>query len=177
VAEAVVAAGDLGASAGRVITGRVSGSGIELREVSRFPNKPVAVSGTLHWDILGLYSSVLSGLRAAASSFPLASVGIDSWGVDYGLLDATGALLSNPVHYRDARTEGVAVQVSLAELYAVTGIPHMAFNTICQLAAAAGTPAIAAARTLLLIPDLLAYWLTGAIGAEVTNGRPGSCGE
>jgi sugar (pentulose or hexulose) kinase len=169
VAEAVVAAVDLGASAGRVITGRVSGSGIELREVSRFPNKPVAVSGTLHWDILGLYSSVLSGLRAAASSFPLASVGIDSWGVDYGLLDATGALLSNPVHYRDARTEGVAVQVSLAELYAVTGIPHMAFNTICQLAAAAGTPAIAAARTLLLIPDLLAYWLTGAIGAEVTN--------
>ena len=165
----VTAAVDLGASGGRVIAGRVSGSGVELHEVSRFPNEPVLAGGTLHWDILGLYRSVCSGLSAAAATFPLASAGIDTWGVDYGLLDATGALIGNPVHYRDARTDGVTVPVPAETLYAVTGIQHLPINTIYQLAAAAGTPALAAARTLLLIPDLLAYWLTGSAGAEVTN--------
>jgi rhamnulokinase len=164
-----VAAVDLGASGGRVIAGRVSPDRVALHEVSRFGNQPVRAGGTLYWDILGLYNSVLSGLRAAALSFPLASVGIDSWGVDYGLLDATGALISNPVHYRDERTHGVTIPVSPADLYAVTGIQHMAFNTVYQLAAAAGTPAMTSARTLLLIPDLFAYWLTGSVGAELTN--------
>jgi rhamnulokinase len=89
--------------------------------------------------------------------------------VDYGLLDATGALIGNPIHYRDPRTDGVTVPVPAETLYAVTGIQHLPINTIYQLAAAAGTPALAAARTLLLIPDLLAYWLTGSVGAEVTN--------
>ncbi|HEX4092963.1 MAG TPA: FGGY family carbohydrate kinase, partial [Trebonia sp.] len=164
-----LAAVDLGASGGRVIAGRVSASGVELREVSRFPNEPVLAGGTLHWDILGLYRSVCAGLSAAAATFPLAGAGIDTWGVDYGLLDAAGALIGNPVHYRDARTDGATVPVSARALYAATGIQQLPINTICQLAAAAGTPALAAARTLLLIPDLLAYWLTGAIGAEVTN--------
>jgi rhamnulokinase len=163
----VVAAVDLGASGGRVIAGRVSGSGVELHEVSRFPNEPVLAGRTLHWDILGLYRSVCAGLSAAASTFPLASAGIDTWGVDYGLLDAAGALIGNPVHYRDSRTDGVTVPAET--LYAVTGIQHLPINTIYQLAAAAGTPALAAARTLLLIPDLLAYWLTGSVGVEVTN--------
>jgi rhamnulokinase len=164
-----MAAVDLGASGGRVIAGRVSGSGVELREVSRFPNEPVLAGGTLHWDILGLYRSVCAGLSAAASTFTLASAGIDTWGVDYGLLDAAGALVGNPVHYRDSRTDGVTVPVSAETLYAVTGIQHLPINTIYQLAAAAGTPALSAARTLLLIPDLLAYWLTGSVGVEVTN--------
>ena len=164
-----MAAVDLGASGGRVIAGRVSGSGVELHEVSRFPNEPVLAGGTLHWDILGLYRSVCSGLSAAAATFPLASAGIDTWGVDYGLLDATGALIGNPVHYRDSRTDGVTVPVPAETLYAVTGIQHLPINTIYQLAAAAGTPALSAAETLLLIPDLLAYWLTGSVGAEVTN--------
>jgi rhamnulokinase len=164
-----VAAVDLGASGGRVIAARVSSAGVELHEVSRFPNEPVLAGGTLYWDILRLYGSVLAGLSAAASSYDLASAGIDSWGVDYGLLDATGTLLGNPVHYRDARTDGVTVGVPFPELYAVTGIQHLPFNTIYQLTAAAGSPALAAARTLLLIPDLLAYWLTGSAGAEVTN--------
>jgi rhamnulokinase len=137
--------------------------------VSRFPNEPVRAGGTLHWDILGLYRSVCSGLAAAASAFSLASAGIDTWGVDYGLLDAAGALVGNPVHYRDSRTDGVTVPVPAETLYAVSGIQHLPINTIYQLAAAAGTPALSAARTLLLIPDLLAYWLTGAVGAEVTN--------
>jgi rhamnulokinase len=183
-----VAAVDLGASSGRVIVGRVTpgagaargtagcadGGRLELHEVHRFPNVPVAVLGTLHWDILRLYEGVLAGLRTAAREFELASVGIDSWGVDYGLLDSGGALLGNPVHYRDARTSDAVVDRVLAEipaeeLYAVTGIQQLPLNTLYQLAAAVGTAQLQAARTLLLIPDLLAYWLTGQAGAEVTN--------
>jgi rhamnulokinase len=164
-----VAAVDLGASSGRVMAGQVSESGVSLHEVHRFPNEPVTAAGTLYWDILRLYAEVKHGLRAAARKFPLASAGIDSWAVDYGLLDETGALLGNPVHYRDSRTDGVTLPIPAAELYAVTGIQHLPFNTIYQLAAAAGTPSLAAARTLLLIPDLLAYWLTGVRGAEMTN--------
>jgi rhamnulokinase len=167
--EVVVAGVDLGASGGRVIAARVSQDGVELHEVSRFPNEPVPAGGTLHWDILRLHANVVAGLKAASAAFPLASAGIDSWGCDYGLLDGSGALIGNPVHYRDRRTDGVGVPVTASELYATTGIQHLPFNTIYQVAAAAGTPAYAAARTLLLIPDLLAYWLTGQAGAEVTN--------
>jgi rhamnulokinase len=168
-----VAAVDLGASGGRVMVGQVGARQLDLHEAHRFPNVPVTVLGTLHWDILRLYQGVLDGLRAAARTFDLASVGIDAWGVDYGLLDAGGALLGNPVHYRDARTQGVVPDVlarlPAPELYATTGAQQLPINTIYQLAAAARTPQLAAARTLLLIPDLLAYWLTGELGAEVTN--------
>ncbi|MGH3247828.1 MAG: rhamnulokinase [Trebonia sp.] len=166
---ATVAGVDLGASGGRVLAARVSRDGVELHEVSRFSNAPVLVGGTLHWDILRLYADVIAGLKSASAAYPLASVGIDSWGCDYGLLDGDGALIGNPVHYRDRRTDGVSVPVPASELYATTGIQYLPFNTIYQLVAAAGTPAAASARTLLLIPDLLAYWLTGAVGAEVTN--------
>ena len=172
---AAVAAADLGASSGRVMLARVGAAQLTLDEVHRFPNVPVRVGGTLYWDILGLYRDVLDGVRAAATAADgaLASVGIDSWGVDYGLLDSSGALLGNPVHYRDDRTAGMAekvwARVSEADLYAVTGIQQLPFNTIYQLTAAAGSPQLAAARTLLLIPDLLAYWLTGVAGAERTN--------
>ncbi len=164
-----VAGVDLGASSGRVIAAHVSADGVELREVSRFPNEPVLAGGTLHWDILRLYADVRDGLRKAAATFPLSSAGIDSWGCDYGLLDSDGALIGNPVHYRDRRTDGITIPVPPAELYTTTGIQHLPFNTIYQVVAATGTPALAAARTLLLIPDLLAYWLTGEVGAEVTN--------
>jgi rhamnulokinase len=165
-----VAAVDLGASGGRVMAGQVRAEGVELHEVYRFPNEPVAVGGTLYWDILRLYAEVRHGLAAAAGRFALAGVGIDSWGVDFGLLDASGALLGNPVHYRDARTTGVPSRVHAAvpaaELYALTGIQQLPFNTIYQLAA---TPMLPHATTMLLIPDLLAYWLTGEAGAEITN--------
>ena len=170
-----VAAVDLGASGGRVMMGTVGrGQQLELQELHRFPNVPVRVLGTLHWDVLALFRGVLDGLGAAArAGAGLASLGIDTWGVDYGLLDADGTLLGNPVHYRDTRTEGMAGQVlarvPAAELYAITGIQQLPLNTIFQLAASAGTPQLAAARTLLMIPDLLAYWLTGQAGAEVTN--------
>jgi rhamnulokinase len=165
----VVAAADLGASSGRIIAARIAPDSVNLHEVSRFPNEPVFAGGTLHWDILRIFGSVTAGLRAAAAQFPLASAGIDSWGCDYGLLDADGKLLGNPVHYRDSRTDGVTPPVPAAELYAVTGIQHLPFNTIFQLAASLGSASLAAASTLLMIPDLLAYWLTGSAGAEVTN--------
>jgi sugar (pentulose or hexulose) kinase len=177
----VMAAADLGASSGRVMVGQVtarrgggrgSAPGVRLRVAHRFPNVPVRVGGTLHWDILRLHADLVAGLATAGRDFELASVGIDAWGVDYGLLDPAGALLGNPVHYRDGRTDGVAARlharVPEADLYATTGLQMLPFNTLYQLVAAAGTPQLAAAATLLLIPDLLSYWLTGQRGAEVT---------
>lgn len=162
-----VAAVDLGASSGRVMLGEVGADVLELRELNRFWNGPVRVSGRLHWDVLHLYRSILEGLQASG---PLDGIGIDSWAVDYGLLDEAGRLLGNPVHYRDSRTDGVMERVlstiPASELYAVTGLQQLPFNTIYQLAAEK-LPADAA--TLLMIPDLLAYWLTGEIGVERTN--------
>ncbi|GHD88218.1 carbohydrate kinase [Streptomyces naganishii JCM 4654] len=164
------AAVDLGASSGRVMVGRVGPGSLELTEAHRFPNRPVRLPEGLRWDVLALYAGVLDGLRAAGE---VDSVGIDSWAVDYGLLDADGALLGNPVHYRDPRTEGVAEQVwatmPAAELYAATGIQYAPFNTLYQLTAAHSTAQLAAAQRLLLIPDLLTYWLTGEQGTELTN--------
>lgn len=176
------AAVDLGASSGRVMVGHVSGGGggggtgtLRLQEVHRFPNRPVRTGGTLHWDILSLYGGVLDGLRAAGTAAGRAptSVGIDTWAVDYGLLDTDGALLGNPVHYRDTRTEGRAAAVEAvlppSGLYAATGIQYLPFNTVYQLLAARDSAVFGAARRLLLIPDLLTYWLTGEAGTELTN--------
>ncbi|MBT2445164.1 rhamnulokinase [Streptomyces sp. ISL-36] len=152
------------------MTARVGPETLTLKEVHRFANRPVRAGGSLRWDILALYAGVLDGLRAAG---PVSSVGIDSWAVDYGLLDANGALLGNPVHYRDPRTEGVPEQVwatvPAAELYATTGLQHAPFNTLYQLISARDTAQLRAARRLLLIPDLLTYWLTGEQGTELTN--------
>jgi rhamnulokinase len=164
------AAVDLGASSGRVMVGRVGDGKVALEEVHRFANEPVRVRGTLHWDILALYRGVLEGLAAAG---PVDSIGIDSWAVDYGLLDASGALLGNPVHYRDGRTDEVPARVAGLigddRLYQITGLQKLPFNTLYQLVAALGTAQYEAARQMLLIPDLLAYWLTGELGAEYTN--------
>ena len=168
-----VVAVDLGASSGRVMAGRVGTDRLDLLEVHRFANGPVRIGPTLHWDVLGLYREVLHGLSVAAREHDLAGIGIDSWAVDYGLLDASGALLGNPVHYRDDRTEGVRERVlktvSADELYAVTGLQQLPFNTIYQLVSALGTAQLQVADRLLLIPDLLGYWLTGQVGAEATN--------
>ncbi|MER7639911.1 rhamnulokinase family protein [Streptomyces sp. NPDC126522] len=165
------AAVDLGASSGRVMVGRVGPDSLELTEAHRFPNRPVRTPEGLRWDILALYAGVLDGLRAAGPA--LDSVGIDSWAVDYGLLDADGALLGNPVHYRDARTEGIAEKVwatvPASELYASTGLQYAPFNTLYQLTAARDATQLASAKRLLLIPDLLSYWLTGEQGTELTN--------
>lgn len=157
------AAVDLGASSGRVIVGAVGPGTLELTEAHRFANLPVRVAGTLYWDVLGLYRGVLDGLRAAGGG--LTSVGVDSWAVDYGLIDGSGALLGNAVHYRDGRTNGIPAE----DHYATTGLQHLSFTTSYQLAAAAGSPQLGIAEKLLLIPDLIAYWLTGSVGAEATN--------
>ena len=172
-ADLIVAAADLGASSGRVMAGRVGTDRLDLQEVHRFANGPVRIGPTLHWDVLELYREVLHGISVAAREHDLAGIGIDSWAVDYGLLDGTGALLGNPVHYRDKRTQGVLERVAKTvpadELYAVTGLQQLPFNTIYQLVSALGTPQLQVADKLLLIPDLLGYWLTGQVGAEATN--------
>ncbi|MCW2617259.1 MAG: carbohydrate kinase [Modestobacter sp.] len=174
MSELMLAAVDLGASSGRVMAARIGPQLLELREVNRFANRPVRVAGTLYWDVLALYGGVLDGLRAAGrDGGRLDGVGIDSWAVDVGLLDADGDLLGNPVHYRDPRhataVPDVHTLVSAEELYRISGLQHLPFNTVFQLAAMRGKPGFAAAERALLIPDLLAYWLTGAVGAEVTN--------
>ncbi|MGW3741630.1 rhamnulokinase [Streptomyces sp. NPDC005146] len=167
------AAVDLGATSGRVILGRVGPDNLDLTEVHRFPNTPVRLPDGLRWDVLALFQGVLDGLREAARSGGVASVGVDTWAVDYGLLDADGAMLGFPHHYRDSRTDGVAERVWTTvgpeELYRITGLQHLPFNTVFQLASAATSAQLGAARTLLLIPDLLIHWLTGSIGAEETN--------
>src|SRR5664280_3398418 len=120
---------DLGAESGRVVVGTFDGERMALHDVHRFPNVPVTLNGTLHWDFLRLFGDVSAGLRAAAADGPVASLGVDTWGVDFGLLDARGRLLGNPVHYRDARTAGMLDQalatVPREEIYRAPGIQFM----------------------------------------------------
>ena len=163
------AAVDLGASSGRVMLGRVGPEHLALTEVHRFRNGGVRLPDGLYWDVLGLYTDVLTGLRAAAREEHLAGLAVDSWAVDYGLLDARGTLQGNPRHYRDPRTDAVIDDVHAkldpARLYGVTGLQFLPFNTLYQLAA---EPALDGRRALL-VPDLLGYWLTGRQVAEETN--------
>src|SRR4051794_10764063 len=175
--ELTLAAVDLGASNGRVMAARVGPARLDLHEVHRFPNRPVRTSGTLRWDVLGLYAGVLEGLRAAGrDGGRLDGVGIDSWAVDYGLLDADGALPGNLVHYRDGRHEtavpAVHAVVLPEELYRISGLQHLPFNTVFQLAAQRGGPRGGAARPLLLVPVLPPHCLPGAAGAEAPNASP-----
>jgi rhamnulokinase len=164
------AAVDLGATSGRVVTGRLGGGRVELREEHRFPNRPVQLPDGLHWNLLHLFTEVLEGLRAAGR---VDGVGVDTWGVDYALLDGRCRVLGLPFHYRDERTNGMVERaferVPVAELYGVTGIQTLPINTVFQLLAEEGSPALAAAERIALVPDLLAYWLSGELGNEVTN--------
>jgi rhamnulokinase len=162
---------DLGAESGRAMLGTFDGKRLDLRELSRFPTKSVRLPDGLYWDALGLHDEVVSALGAAArEAGELRSVGIDSWGVDFGLLDDAGRLLANPLSYRDGRgaraVDGALACVSLAELYETTGIQLMPINTLFQLLA---LERLGDAETMLLIPDLLGYWLTGERVAEATN--------
>jgi rhamnulokinase len=166
-----LAAVDLGASSGRVMLGRVGEQALELTEVHRFRNGGVRLPDGLYWDVLGLYVDVLAGLRdVLRRTDRLDGVAVDSWAVDYGLLDAGGALLGNPRHYRDERTEpvleAVHARVDRERLYASTGLQFLPFNTLYQLAA---EPHLDRAARALLVPDLLGYWLTGEQVAEETN--------
>jgi rhamnulokinase len=176
------AAVDLGAQSGRVAIGRFDGSRLTATEVHRFANVPVHVGGTLHWDVLSLYHEVLTGLRAAAAhGAPVASIGVDSWAIDFGLVDRDGRLLQNPVHYRNGRraqaVDGVLERIPARELYERTGIQLLPINTIFELAAMAadGQPALGAADGLLLIPDLMQFWLCGSRVSERTNATTTQC--
>jgi rhamnulokinase len=173
----LVAAVDLGAASGRIVVGRVAPGELELTEVHRFANEPVRLPTGLHWDILRLYREVTTGLREAArvteGSGGLVSIAIDSWAIDYGLIDKAGSLLGNPFHYRDERTapaiDAVHQRVTPAELYARTGLQFLPFNTIYQLAADRASGSLANAAAMLLIPDLFGFWLSGESVCEVTN--------
>jgi len=169
-----VVAVDLGATSGRVIVGTLDGGALRLRHVARFPNEPVRTRDGLHWDLLGLYRSVLAGLAEAVrlTEGEIVSVGIDSWAVDYALLH-DGAVLGLPYHYRDSRTEAgvraVHAVVDHEQMYRRNGLQHLPFNTVFQLAVDRDHGLLDLTETMLLVPDLLTYWLTGVVSTERTN--------
>src|SRR4051794_7783487 len=143
-----VAAVDLGATSGRVMACRVGARTLHLEELHRFGNGAVRVHGSLYWDVLGIHREVLVGLRDVARTGRVQGIGIDSWAIDYGLLDREGRLVANPRSHRDSRTDGVPAKVRKvvadAELYEVTGLQQLQFNTIYQLVSELGTPALEA---------------------------------
>ncbi len=177
------AAVDLGAESGRVMLARFDGATLALEEIYRFPNLPVRAHTTLQWDILRLWSDIQHGLGMCAhqANGPLTSLGVDTWGVDFGLLGRDGHLLGNPVHYRDSRTDGMMEeafrQVPRAEIFEQTGIQFMPINSLYQLftLAQSHAPALEAATTLLTIPDLFNFWLSGSIANEFSNATTTQC--
>ncbi len=166
---------DLGAESGRAILGHLHDSRIELEELHRFTTGVTPVLGRLYWDVLRFFEEIQTGLQAASGHADLGSVGVDTWGVDYGLLTAGGELLDNPRNYRDPRTAGVMERglqtVSRQRVFAASGVQFMPINTLWQLLAMQETasPQLAAAHSLLMMPDLLHYFLTGEQAGEFTN--------
>jgi len=169
-----VAAIDLGASSGRIVIGYGTERGFSLREVHRFPHRPRPVGGVLRWDARALFAGICDGLRAAAADGALDAVSVDGWAVDYGLLDGDGALIADPASYRDPRTgppfaavTGSGVNgVDAVRLYQATGIAAQPINTVFQLMAERD---LDRARHVVLVPDLMTYWLSGQLGTELTN--------
>ena len=168
---------DIGAESGRVMAVHFDGSGLQLEEVHRFPNYALTVNGVLHWDILHLWREVQAGISRsrAHTAGPPASLAVDTWGVDFGLLDRNNNLIGNPVCYRDSRTEGmldaVFARVPKAEVFAQTGIQFMAINTLYQMMSLVETrsPHLQIAARFLTVPDLLNFWLSGAQVCEFSN--------
>jgi rhamnulokinase len=160
---------DLGGGSGRVLAGEFDGQRIELHELNRFANTPLELPDGRHWNITGIYLDIIEGLRLAAKRYGkrVISMGIDTWGVDYGLLDADGHLMSLPFQYRDHRTNGMMEKafsiLPRKELYEATGIQMMFFNTAFQLLSETGqrSQMLTHAQDILFTPDLLGYWLTG----------------
>jgi rhamnulokinase len=167
---------DLGAESGRGLIASFDGERIALDVLHRFPTGGIATLDTLHWDVLSLWREMLATLRKAeAEHGPLASVGVDTWGVDFALLGKDGALLGNPRHYRDPHTETIMdaafAKVPKAEIFRQTGIQFMRFNTLFQILALLRdrSPLLDMAETLLFIPDLFHYWMTGIKVNEYTD--------
>ena len=168
---------DLGASSGRTVAGHFDGERIELEEINRFGNGGVAVGDAMYWDVLRLYEEMLAGLRLSVQKHgqAIAGLGVDTWGVDYALLDASGELVGNPRCYRDARTQGmmdaVFKHVSREEIFEYTGLQFMELNTLFQLYAMVvqKDPQLGFAQTFLMMPDLLNYWFTGRKVCEFSD--------
>src|SRR5258708_4219416 len=167
---------DFGAESGRGILGHFDGTRLRLEVVHRFANTPVWTLDALHWDVLHLYHEVLNTLRrCAAEQGSIDSLGVDTWGVDFALLGRNGTLLGNPRHYRDPHTENLLEsgfkRVPRAEIFRQTGIQFMRFNTLFQLLALQRdrSPLLDAAETLLFMPDLFHYFLTGIKVNELTD--------
>ncbi len=177
MAERAYLAVDLGASGGRVVAGLFDGARLRIEEVHRFGNGPVHVGPRSYWDLLGLWTHVLDGLRSARSRLggQIVSVGVDTWGVDFALLGRGGELLGNPRHYRDHHTDGILERalaiVPREEIFAATGLQFMQFNTLYQLLALrlANSPLLDMAERFLMIPDLFNWLLTGVQANEFTN--------
>ncbi|HEX3725089.1 MAG TPA: FGGY family carbohydrate kinase, partial [Pirellulales bacterium] len=176
MADRVYLAVDMGASSGRHVAGLFNGQHLELAEVYRFDNGPVRAAKHLYWDLLAQWTQLTQGLRAAGARWPqITSVGVDTWGVDFGLLDRNDDLVANPIHYRDPRTDGLlerALEIVPRErIFSQTGLQFMQFNTLYQLWAMrlAGSPLLDAAERLLMIPDLFHWLLTGVKANEFTN--------
>lgn len=163
---------DLGAGSGRVMAGRFDGERLRLEELRRFPNPGVDVLGSLHWDVLRLFDEMKAGCAAAAGDKPV-SLGVDTWGVDFALLDRDGVLLGNPYHYRDGRTNGKMEEafgiVSREEIFEQTGLQFMEINSLYQLFSMKGSPALDSADRLLMMPDLFHYWFAGVKACELTD--------
>ncbi len=176
MARKVYLAVDLGASSGRVMAGVCEGKKLTLDEVHRFGNPGHAIHDSNYWDFLALFAEIKCGLAKAAQRYgkALVSVGVDTWGVDYGIIDQRGELLGLPHQYRDPRTTGMEAEacrrLPREKIYGITGIQFMFFNTLMQLLAevTSGSPALAAGRRLLFAPDLLHYWLSGCAANEYT---------
>jgi rhamnulokinase len=168
VSAAVHVAFDLGAESGRAVVARFDGETVALEEARRFTTPSVRLPDGLYWDALGLFREINGALVGVDRA---RSIGVDTWGVDFGLLDDRGTLIANPLSYRDGRAaafvDHALARVPAEEIYAATGIQFMPINTLFQLLAVADR--LERAATLLLIPDLLAYWLTGERHAEETN--------
>lgn len=160
---------DLGAGSGRVLAGEFDGRRIELHEINRFENTPVQLPSGWHWNITALYESILEGLKAAAEKYgdSIISMGVDTWGVDYGLFDKDGRLMGLPYQYRDSRTDGVMEEVfervPKKTIYEKTGTQFIFFNSLYQLYSEIkhSNPALEQAEDLLFMPDIIGYWLTG----------------
>lgn len=167
-----VLAFDFGASSGRAIIGSFDGEKITLKEVHRFTNDPVDLGGTLYWDVLRLFYEIKQGIVKAKIAGGFDSIGIDTWGVDFGLIDKNGRLLENPVHYRDKRTSGLVEEsfksVPRQKMYDITGIQFMELNTLFQLISLKKQrpEMLERADKMLFMPDLLAYFLTGKMCSE-----------
>jgi len=173
---------DLGAESGRTILGTLVDEKLVLSEIHRFANQPIQLPNVLHWDILRLWAEIKAGIaKTVKDGTKLDSLGVDTWGVDFALLDNAGNLLANPTHYRDARTDGMLDEafalMERNEIFANTGIQFMQLNTLYQLLAMvkADSPLFEIAETFLTIPDLLNYWLSGKLTNEFTNATTTQC--